>query len=150
MLSLAAPAMGGRLGGFERIRPSTARLAPCRSIQSNVLTSLYPFPPNPPLLLPSSPFSPPILRRTALYLPQIRSVPVATNIVWHEGITQAQREELAGQQGVTVWFTGLSGASFLFHPHLSPFGFLRPLTKDGRDSSTRSKAADSLVRNSLR
>lgn len=38
----------------------------------------------------------------------------ATNIIWHEGITQAQRDELTGQKGVTVWFTGLSGSSLLF------------------------------------
>jgi adenylylsulfate kinase len=37
------------------------------------------------------------------------SVPVATNIVWHEGVTLAQREALTSQKGVTVWFTGLSG-----------------------------------------
>lgn len=34
---------------------------------------------------------------------------VSKNIVWHEGITQAQRDTLTGQKGVTVWFTGLSG-----------------------------------------
>lgn len=34
---------------------------------------------------------------------------VSKNIVWHSGITQAQRDELCGQKGVTVWFTGLSG-----------------------------------------
>ena len=39
------------------------------------------------------------------------TTPVATNIVWHEGIMQAQRDELTGQKGVTVWFTGLSGES---------------------------------------
>ncbi|KAL8278785.1 hypothetical protein RQP46_008854 [Phenoliferia psychrophenolica] len=38
------------------------------------------------------------------------TTPVATNIVWHEGITQAQRDELTGQKGVTVWFTGLSAS----------------------------------------
>ncbi|GAA5828171.1 hypothetical protein JCM5353_007817 [Sporobolomyces roseus] len=38
------------------------------------------------------------------------SVPVATNIVWHEGVSQEQRAELAGQKGVTVWFTGLSAS----------------------------------------
>ena len=48
---------------------------------------------------------------------QIMSVPVATNIVWHEGVSQDQRAELAGQKGVTVWFTGLSGAAqSLLHP----------------------------------
>lgn len=46
---------------------------------------------------------------------QIMSVPVATNIVWHEGVSQEQRAELAGQKGVTVWFTGLSGAAHLFY-----------------------------------
>lgn len=35
----------------------------------------------------------------------------ATNIVWHEGhVTRADREKLLGQQGATLWFTGLSGA----------------------------------------
>lgn len=42
------------------------------------------------------------------------STPVATNIVWHEGITQTQRDELTGQKGVTVWFTGLSGKQHLY------------------------------------
>lgn len=34
---------------------------------------------------------------------------VSQNIVFHEGVTQQQRELLVGQKGVTVWFTGLSG-----------------------------------------
>lgn len=35
----------------------------------------------------------------------------ATNITWHGGdIEQEHREELLGQKGVTVWFTGLSGS----------------------------------------
>lgn len=42
----------------------------------------------------------------------------ATNLTWHEGVTQEQRNTLTGQQGVTVWFTGLSGS--LFAPR-SPF-----------------------------
>ncbi|GAA5972042.1 hypothetical protein JCM11641_002468 [Rhodosporidiobolus odoratus] len=37
-------------------------------------------------------------------------VPKATNIVWHHGIDQESREKLAGQKGVTVWFTGLSAS----------------------------------------
>mgnify|MGYP007001958898 CR=1 FL=1 len=41
--------------------------------------------------------------------------PVSQNIVWHEGVTQEQREELTGQRGVTIWFTGLSG-----QPHFFP------------------------------
>lgn len=33
----------------------------------------------------------------------------ATNIHWHEGnITRAERQELFGQKGCTIWFTGLS------------------------------------------
>lgn len=39
------------------------------------------------------------------------TAPVSQNIVWHEGVTQEQREELTGQRGVTIWFTGLSGQS---------------------------------------
>lgn len=36
---------------------------------------------------------------------------VATNIHWHEGeITRAEREKNMGQQGVTIWMTGLSGS----------------------------------------
>ncbi|ORY62717.1 adenylyl-sulfate kinase [Leucosporidium creatinivorum] len=35
---------------------------------------------------------------------------VSQNIVFHEGVTQQQRELLVGQKGVTVWFTGLSGS----------------------------------------
>ena len=35
----------------------------------------------------------------------------ATNITWHEGhITQADRERVLGQRGVTIWLTGLSGS----------------------------------------
>lgn len=41
--------------------------------------------------------------------PNSTSEPVSKNIVWHEGVSQKQREELVGQKGVTIWFTGLSG-----------------------------------------
>jgi len=35
----------------------------------------------------------------------------STNITWHEGqTTRVDREALIGQQGVTVWLTGLSGS----------------------------------------
>ncbi len=35
----------------------------------------------------------------------------ATNVTWHEGdITREHRNELLGQKGVTLWFTGLSGS----------------------------------------
>lgn len=35
----------------------------------------------------------------------------ATNITWHDGtVTRADRHRLLGQRGVTLWFTGLSGA----------------------------------------
>ena len=35
----------------------------------------------------------------------------ATNITWHEGhVTREARQALLGQQGVTLWFTGLSGS----------------------------------------
>ena len=35
----------------------------------------------------------------------------ATNIVWHPGaVTRADREELNGHRGCTVWLTGLSGS----------------------------------------
>ena len=34
----------------------------------------------------------------------------ATNITWHEGhVNREDREQLLGQKGATVWFTGLSG-----------------------------------------
>lgn len=39
------------------------------------------------------------------------AAPVSENIVWHHGVSQEQREELTGQRGVTIWFTGLSGQS---------------------------------------
>ncbi|BGP41140.1 Adenylyl-sulfate kinase [Rhodotorula kratochvilovae] len=42
--------------------------------------------------------------------PASTSVPVSKNIVWHEGVSQQQREELVGQKGVTIWFTGLSAS----------------------------------------
>src|SRR5687767_9492394 len=35
----------------------------------------------------------------------------STNITWHGGaVTRGDRERLLGQRGVTLWFTGLSGA----------------------------------------
>lgn len=35
----------------------------------------------------------------------------AANIVWHTGVvTREQREEILGQKGVLLWFTGLSGS----------------------------------------
>jgi adenylylsulfate kinase len=35
----------------------------------------------------------------------------ATNITWHEGhVTREERARLLGQQGATLWFTGLSGS----------------------------------------
>jgi adenylylsulfate kinase len=35
----------------------------------------------------------------------------ATNITWHEGhVSRATRQQLLGQQGCTLWFTGLSGS----------------------------------------
>ncbi len=35
----------------------------------------------------------------------------ATNITWHEGhVGRPEREELLGQKGATIWFTGLSGS----------------------------------------
>src|SRR5215470_13370158 len=35
----------------------------------------------------------------------------ATNITWHEGsVTRAEREQLLGQKGITVWMTGLSAS----------------------------------------
>lgn len=35
----------------------------------------------------------------------------ATNVHWHEGeVTRADRHQLLGQKGATLWFTGLSGS----------------------------------------
>ena len=35
----------------------------------------------------------------------------ATNVTWHEGeVTRADRNQLLGQKGATIWFTGLSGS----------------------------------------
>jgi adenylylsulfate kinase len=35
----------------------------------------------------------------------------ATNVTWHDGeIAQEDRNQLLGQQGATLWFTGLSGS----------------------------------------
>jgi adenylylsulfate kinase len=35
----------------------------------------------------------------------------ATNITWHEGhVTREERAQLLGQNGATLWFTGLSGS----------------------------------------
>jgi len=39
------------------------------------------------------------------------SDPKSRNIVWHEGIvTRADRENMAGHKGCTIWMTGLSGS----------------------------------------
>lgn len=35
---------------------------------------------------------------------------MATNITWHEGLTNEERSKLVGQKGVTLWFTGLSAS----------------------------------------
>ena len=36
---------------------------------------------------------------------------MATNVAWHHGhITRSERERQLNQRGVTIWFTGLSGA----------------------------------------
>lgn len=36
---------------------------------------------------------------------------IPTNLTWHAGtVTRADREQLLGQKGVTVWFTGLSAS----------------------------------------
>lgn len=35
---------------------------------------------------------------------------MATNITWHAGLTHVERTELVGQQGLTLWFTGLSAS----------------------------------------
>lgn len=35
---------------------------------------------------------------------------MATNITWHEGLTHEERSKLRGQQGLTLWFTGLSAS----------------------------------------
>ena len=35
----------------------------------------------------------------------------ATNVHWHDGnVTHEQRQQMLGQKGVTLWFTGLSGS----------------------------------------
>ena len=35
----------------------------------------------------------------------------ATNVHWHDGeVTREQRNQLLGQKGATIWFTGLSGS----------------------------------------
>ena len=37
--------------------------------------------------------------------------PAPTNITWHEGhVSRADREQVLGQHGATLWFTGLSGS----------------------------------------
>ncbi|RPA82909.1 adenylyl-sulfate kinase [Ascobolus immersus RN42] len=35
---------------------------------------------------------------------------MATNITWHEGLTREERNALNGQQGFTIWLTGLSAS----------------------------------------
>jgi len=32
------------------------------------------------------------------------------NVTWHEGLPQDQRQEMTGQRGCVLWFTGLSGS----------------------------------------
>lgn len=39
------------------------------------------------------------------------STQIATNVTWHDGeVSRDNRYELMGQQGSTIWFTGLSGS----------------------------------------
>ncbi|KAK9460636.1 Adenylylsulfate kinase-domain-containing protein [Lipomyces oligophaga] len=35
---------------------------------------------------------------------------MATNITWHAGLTHAERSELTGTKGLTIWLTGLSAS----------------------------------------
>jgi len=35
---------------------------------------------------------------------------MATNITWHEGLTREERSKYRGQQGLTIWLTGLSAS----------------------------------------
>lgn len=35
---------------------------------------------------------------------------MATNITWHEGLTREERNKYRGQQGITIWLTGLSAS----------------------------------------
>ncbi|KAK9450929.1 Adenylylsulfate kinase-domain-containing protein [Limtongia smithiae] len=35
---------------------------------------------------------------------------MATNITWHDGLTHAERSKLRGQNGLTIWLTGLSAS----------------------------------------
>ncbi|RPB23967.1 adenylylsulfate kinase [Terfezia boudieri ATCC MYA-4762] len=35
---------------------------------------------------------------------------MATNITWHEGLTREERNNYRGQQGITIWLTGLSAS----------------------------------------
>ncbi|KAI5810130.1 adenylyl-sulfate kinase [Peziza echinospora] len=35
---------------------------------------------------------------------------MATNITWHEGLTREERSKYTGQQGFTLWLTGLSAS----------------------------------------
>ena len=39
------------------------------------------------------------------------TISASSNVVWHvESVTRCQREELLGQKGACLWFTGLSGS----------------------------------------
>ncbi|KAH8843342.1 hypothetical protein MCOR01_004159 [Pyricularia oryzae] len=44
-------------------------------------------------------------QRRCLYLPRGRC-----NITWHDGLTRRERNQLRGQRGFTIWFTGLSAS----------------------------------------
>jgi len=35
---------------------------------------------------------------------------MSTNITWHEGLTREERNQYRGQQGLTIWLTGLSAS----------------------------------------
>ena len=58
-------------------------------------------------LMSRSAARPPVWLRTLIS----NSAVMATNITWHEGVTQAERESLTAQKSATIWFTGLSGPS---------------------------------------
>ncbi len=73
----------------------------------SALTSRHVIAPNPPIRI--------TCRQTAVlsggYQVSAKEEPKSQNIYWHMGhVTRIDRENIAGNRGVTIWLTGLSGS----------------------------------------
>ncbi|KAJ3300697.1 Adenylyl-sulfate kinase [Borealophlyctis nickersoniae] len=72
-------------------------------------------PGSPHVAAPGSPFQQPPASPSqfpgASYQNALLDEPKSSNITWHEGdVTRDERQNLVGQKGLTIWFTGLSAS----------------------------------------